>query len=173
MTSRILDVREMKLLATLDDRFRPTAEKVLDAVNVACAEHACHVFLDETSCRRDAEQQMKLWKVGRTLKHPDRDPKLRSSWTRVPGASAKTNAFPDGESPHEYGLAIDIALLSDRDNTWLKGGANWDPLWGMLVGAIGEAHGLVWGGRFRWGFDGAHLEHPSWAAIAAEMGFAR
>lgn len=70
-------------------------------------------------------------------------------------------------SKHLDGLAIDIAPLAIYD---LHGPdkIQWDasdPAWQKL-GAIGEALGLTWGGRFRdekgepW-FDGGHFEMPT------------
>lgn len=72
-----------------------------------------------------------------------------------------------GSSFHNYGLAIDFALLYDKDGNGTYESFSWDTLkdfdkdgesdW-MEVVAIFEAAGYVWGGNFSTIKDNPHLE---------------
>lgn len=64
-------------------------------------------------------------------------------------------AAPPGSSPHEYGLAVDVALE-------VNGRASWDlsnPAWARLFAAI-DASALLHSGRFF--RDADHIERVSW-----------
>jgi peptidoglycan LD-endopeptidase CwlK len=77
-----------------------------------------------------------------------------------------TNA-KGGQSYHNYGLAIDFALLYDKDNNGSYETLSWDLLkdmdkdgekdW-MEVVDVFEAAGYTWGGRFHSIPDNPHLE---------------
>lgn len=72
-----------------------------------------------------------------------------------------------GQSYHNYGLAIDFALMYDKDNNGTYESLSWDTLkdfdkdgeadW-MEVVDIFEQAGYVWGGRFTSIKDNPHLE---------------
>lgn len=72
-----------------------------------------------------------------------------------------------GQSYHNYGLAIDFALMYDKDNNGTWESLSWDTLkdfdkdgesdW-MEVVDIFEQAGYVWGGRFVSIKDNPHLE---------------
>lgn len=98
---------------------------------------------------RTFEEQNKLYAQGRTL----------------PG-SRVTNS-KGGQSYHNYGLAIDFALLYDKDKNGTYESLSWDTLkdfdkdgeadW-MEVVDIFEESGYTWGGRFTSIKDNPHLE---------------
>lgn len=72
-----------------------------------------------------------------------------------------------GQSYHNYGLAIDFALLYDKDDNGTYESLSWDTLkdfdkdgesdW-MEVVEIFEAAGYTWGGRFNSIKDNPHFE---------------
>lgn len=71
-----------------------------------------------------------------------------------------TNAKP-GYSWHNYGLAFDVAFLTE------DGKITWGGPWAAL-GALGEDLGLVWGGNFKSIKDRPHFEyHPEGATLAS------
>lgn len=98
---------------------------------------------------RTFEEQNKLYAQGRTL----------------PG-SRVTNS-KGGQSYHNYGLAIDFALLYDKDKNGTFESLSWDTLkdfdkdgeadW-MEVVDIFEETGYTWGGRFSSIKDNPHFE---------------
>lgn len=98
---------------------------------------------------RTFEEQNALYAKGRT----------------APG-SRVTNA-KGGQSYHNYGLAIDFALVYDKDNNGTFETLSWDLLkdmdkdgekdW-MEVVDVFEAAGYTWGGRFHSIPDNPHLE---------------
>ena len=64
-----------------------------------------------------------------------------------------TNA-PAGASYHNYGLAVDFALVIKGKTTWDEKNPNW-----MTVVNIFKKHGFTWGGDFTGTFkDYPHLE---------------
>jgi len=133
--------------------FRERARALANDANSACEGETCNVRV--VFGLRTLEEQMALWQKGRALK-PGRPPKHKSSWSIV--SSVVTRAFP-GESAHNYGLAIDLALLGDESKAWLPGH---DPRWRTVLGERARAAGLTWGGDFKSFFDGAHVELLGW-----------
>lgn len=92
-------------------------------VFIARAETELGIKLLVTSTLRDAEEQTKLYAIGRT----------------APGKIV-TNAGP-GDSAHNYGLALDVVPL-------ISGKPLWDaenPIWKEL-GRIGKEEGFEWAG---------------------------
>lgn len=91
---------------------------------------------------RTIEEQNTLYAQGRTK----------------PGKKV-TNA-KGGRSYHNYGLAIDFALLYDKDNNGSFETLSWnvkDPRWMEVVKAF-EAAGWYWGGNFSSIKDYPHLQ---------------
>lgn len=95
----------------------------------------------------------------------DEQNKLYAQGRTVPG-NRVTNAKA-GQSYHNYGLAIDFALLYDKDKNGTYESLSWDTLkdmdrdgesdW-MEVVDIFEDAGYTWGGRFTTIKDNPHLE---------------
>jgi len=120
---------EEKLLSNLDPRLEPLARQFL--ANARAAGH--RIFL--TQGRRTIAEQNALFAKGRTTD------------------GAKVTNAKGGDSPHNYGLAIDFAFLD------AKGGASWaDSNPWAAVAAFGKALGLTWGGDWKKFVDRPHLE---------------
>lgn len=68
---------------------------------------------------------------------------------------------PYPQSLHNWGVAFDIAIIG------ADGKVTWDVTWFKKVGPIGEALGLVWGGRWSKFPDYPHFELPnySWSSL--------
>ena len=63
-----------------------------------------------------------------------------------------------GESPHNYGMAFDVVPIENGKPIWDAS----DPIW-EVIGAIGTADGLDWGGNFPPGKkDVPHFQRPGW-----------
>jgi len=79
-----------------------------------------------------------------------------------------------GQSYHNYGLAIDIVLLVDKDGNGTFEAASWDTKtdfdgdklsdW-MEIVAIFKRYGWTWGGDWRF-VDAPHFEKPMGCSIA-------
>lgn len=89
-----------------------------------------------------------------------------------PGSKV-TNA-KGGQSYHNYGLAIDIVLLVDKDGNGTFEEASWDTKsdfdkdgksdWQEIV-AIFKRHGWTWGGDWKF-VDAPHFEKPMGKSVA-------
>lgn len=120
---------EEQLIAGLDPRLQPIARKFL-----ADARAAGHKIL-LTQGRRTIAEQNALYAKGRT----------------APGS--KVTNSKGGDSPHNYGLAIDFAFLDEKGRAvWPEKGP-----W-AAVAAFGKALGLTWGGDWKKFVDRPHLE---------------
>jgi peptidoglycan LD-endopeptidase CwlK len=103
-----------------------------------------------TSTYRSIEVQNELFKRGRSI--------LFENGRKVP---IVTNAR-GGQSFHNYRLAFDVVPLRNGKPVWGTSGA--DALLWARVGALGEAAGLEWAGRWRRFKEMAHFQftggHP-------------
>ncbi len=89
----------------------------------------------------------KLYALGRTVVNPDGKNSVRPMGNIVSQAKA-------GQSWHNYGLAIDFALVVNGETIWNEKHPNW-----MTVVNIFKAYGFNWGGEFTGSFkDYPHLE---------------
>ncbi len=140
-------------IALLHPNLRAEAAAIYDEICEALAGRAICRF--SHTLRTFAEQQA-LFNQGRT----------------TPGAKV-TNAKP-GQSYHNYGLAIDIVLLIDKDKNGTFETASWDTVtdwdgdkladWKEIV-AIFKRHGWEWGGD--WNFkDLPHFQKTQGYSIA-------
>ncbi len=112
--------RNSGIIARLDERLKPLAERFLAAVSQQ------GIPLVLTQGFRSMEEQRRIYEQGRT----------------APGHIV-TYAPPE-KSKHNYGLAFDVAPLNE------KGQPYWpedEDLW-TRIGEIGESVGLRWGGRW-------------------------
>jgi peptidoglycan L-alanyl-D-glutamate endopeptidase CwlK len=98
---------------------------------------------------RTEEQQAALWAQGRAL--PGR---------RVTNAQHASDT-PHGPGKDGKGRAYDIALYDGNDLSWAD---HMLPLYDR-AGEIGEALGLVWGGRFKSLPDRPHYELKNWRTM--------
>lgn len=172
---RILTPHEEAILAGLSEvgDFRSLARQAADAANAACERETCHVLV--VSGARSFDEQFARWAEHRYV-IDGADPKLRKSWRVQPGKKPVTYSWP-GSSAHNFGLALDLALIYDDAQAWLD---DKDPRWGEILGyVVRSTPGLRWGGDFqlrdsRTGelcpfFDAAHLELLGWAGAVREM----
>jgi peptidoglycan L-alanyl-D-glutamate endopeptidase CwlK len=127
---------------------------------VACALTGKAFCRFDMTLRTIAEQDA-LYALGRTKRNPDGyDPKRR------PMGNIVTNAT-GGKSFHNYGLAIDYFLVTDRDGDGKYDKAEWDIKhdfdgdgkadW-MEVKDIFVAAGWEWGGSWRTITDNPHVQ---------------
>lgn len=164
---------EERRLRSLSPRSEPLMRKALEMARELCEGAGCHPLL-VSGTRTDAENRAN-WIKGRVQVGPN--PLDSAHWRVLDSGLVVTHAFYT-DTPHRGvnggptgGDAVDIALLSSEDGSWLRGGARPDDRW-QILGAIADELGLVWGGRFRsWStrgkrwvpfFDGAHLQHKLW-----------
>ena len=102
-----------------------------------CTEASIDVMV--TCTFRSFEEQDDLYAKGRT----------------TPG-SIVTKAR-GGESPHNYGMAFDIVPIEHGKPVW----DTTDPIW-AIVGILGQAAGLEWGGAWTTFKDLPHFQRPNW-----------
>lgn len=105
---------------------------------------------------RSIEEQDALYAQGRTKLFDDKGKRL-----------GKVTNAPGGKSIHNYGLALDIVLLLDKDGNGTFESASWDtradfdkdklPDW-MEVTNYLKANGWRWGGDFKSIVDPPHFE---------------
>jgi len=152
---RILSYREHEILEELAESFRERVRTVSDEVQLLCKEENCSAHIQ--SGYRAPKLQMKLYRIGRKV-HNNR-------WIRTGDVPVVTHA-PPGQSPHEYRLAVHIALVNDDDTHWLEDD---DKRWHTIIGATVKKSGLTWGGDFVNIFDAAHIEDPDWREVASDL----
>ena len=155
MAYRIFTEEEWNTLQELAEDFRNKVTPIADQINLRCKEEDCSAYIQ--SGYRSSKHQMKLYKIGRKL-HKNR-------WMRTGEAPVVTHAAP-GQSPHEYRLAVHVALIKDADNLWVDDD---DSRWHTIVGEIVRENGLTWGGDFVNIFDAAHIEDPNWREVASDL----
>ena len=114
-----VDQTTQSLIATLRTPVQKLAKKLLAEAALS------DIALDVVQAFRSAAQQDAYYAQGRTAPGPI------------------VTGLKGGQSMHEWGLAFDVAVDKDGKPTWP---AN-IPLW-TQIGVMGEALGLVWGGRF-------------------------
>jgi peptidoglycan L-alanyl-D-glutamate endopeptidase CwlK len=103
------------------------------------------VRLRITQALRTIEEQNALYAQGRTM----------------PGKIV-TNA-KGGESNHNYGIAIDICILIDKDNNGTFETVDWDinSMHFQRVKDYFKKQGLLWGGDWKSFKDYPHFEYPT------------
>lgn len=70
-----------------------------------------------------------------------------------------------GQSPHNYGLAVDIFRLT------LSNSASFDPVWyrTKLAPVVAANPDLVWGGTFKSLVDLPHVELANWKTLKGHL----
>ena len=103
---------------------------------------------------RSASRSALLWTYGRTQKNPD--------WKGEGLGPIVTKAKPF-ESPHAFGLAVDLVLDKDQAAPGLQ------PDWGneafCPLGPVAAEVHLIWGGDWAWK-DRPHLNLPGYTTAA-------
>jgi hypothetical protein len=119
------------------------ASKAIQLVNQA---YANDIYIAVTSGYRSLVEQAKLYGQGRASY------KYNGVEYGDIKAQRVTNAQP-GYSMHNYGLAFDIAVFNvDRKPIW--SGSSYD-----IVGRLGQALGLEWGGAWKSFVDKPHFQY--------------
>jgi peptidoglycan L-alanyl-D-glutamate endopeptidase CwlK len=99
---------------------------------------------------RSNEDQLEEFKKGREF--------INGKWVVVDESKVVTNAGP-GESFHNWRCAFDVAFVKDGQPDWGE-----EHPWTML-GEIGEAIGLEWGGRWKSFPDRPHFQYTAGYSI--------
>lgn len=124
----------MSKLDSLEPGFKELVETVIAETETATGlDWLC------TSGRRSIGEQNRLYEQGRTTPG--------NIVTRAKG----------GQSPHNFGLAADLAPYKNSSIWWDAPAGYW-----AAMGAIAESHGLVWGGNFKNIVDQPHIEAADW-----------
>jgi len=127
-------------LDTVEPTLKATVEAVLQEVQIATG-----LIWIVVSGRRTIKDQNALYQQGRTT-----------------AGSVVTNA-KGGQSPHNFGLAVDCAPMKGSDVWWDAPEGYWE-----TYGAIAESHGLKWGGHFKSIIDRPHIETLDWKDTQAK-----
>jgi len=130
-----IDVSSKKVLATLHPAIQqPARGFVLSAKNAG-------IDLRIKSGMRSIQEQASLYGKGRD-----------SKGNVVDKNSVVTNAKP-GQSYHNFGLALDVAIVDGKKNNWNTSSPEWEK-----IGKLGEAAGFEWGGRWTDLPDAPHFQ---------------
>lgn len=112
---------------------------------------------------RTFDEQAELYNLGRTKANPDGKTKLKPLGNIVTNAKA-------GQSNHNYGLAVDFALIVDGKTAVWDTKTDFDndliPDW-MEVVAVFKAHGWAWGGDWKSFKDYPHFEKTFGYGVSA------
>lgn len=127
----------MKRIDTLEPEFKAKVEQLLQAAEAATGRKWVI-----TAARRTMAEQRAIYAQGRTK----------------PG-KVVSNA-PAGYSPHNYGLAVDLAPLVDMTKNTIDWNAD-RTVWKQMADVAVEM-GLTSGFYFRTIFDAPHVEDPTW-----------
>lgn len=129
----------MRAHSSKEDMLRPEAAEKLDGLRRLAGQRGIEFIL--TSALRTQDEQTALFAQGRKT-------------LRGVNALRKTAGLPPIEenenrivtysltSPHQSGLAFDIAVVKDGVPVW--SGPEYE-----ILGGIGESIGLTWGGRWK------------------------
>lgn len=140
--------------------------KVSAAVEQTLTEcHASALFCAVHCGLRTAEESERLYALGRTVANPS------GKTADKPMGSIVSNARA-WESPHNYGLAVDIVFKDSKGRwTWSVPEEQWQKL-----GQVGKLFGFSWGGDWKTLKDRPHFEMkgsiPSWR-YAKELVFSK
>ena len=132
-----IDARSAKNIATLHQELQPLATKLIELAKELGINAKVIAGL-----RTYAEQEA-LYAQGRT--------KPGKVVTKARG----------GHSIHNFGLAFDVGVFSDDDNTYHGESPSY-----RTLGEIGEGLGLAWGGRWKF-VDEPHFEYKHGKTLAA------
>jgi len=146
-----MDALSTKRVALLHPKLRTEALDILALCDQALTGRAKVRY---TYTLRTDKEQNDLYASGRTVKNPDGVSKQRPMGYKVTNAKA-------GDSLHNYGLALDFALIIDGKT------ASWNDVtdydndriadWTEVV-AIFKAHGWQWGGDWSSIVDKPHFQ---------------
>lgn len=157
-------------IAKLHPKLRVEARKIYDE---AVAALTGNVSVRFTYTLRTFEEQAALYRLGRTVRNPD------GASVKKPMGNIVTQAGA-GQSIHNYGLAVDICLLIDKDRNGTYETASWDDLgdydgdkvkdW-MEIVAVFKKYGWEWGGDWKSFKDRPHFQKDfnyTWKQLLAK-----
>lgn len=136
-------------------------EVIATITAIEVAKFSPYMAIRLPQCTRTFPEQADIYALGRTKRNPDGyDP------VKKPLGNIVTRSKP-GQSYHNYGLAIDFAILYDKDKNGTFEKLSWDLVedldrdgeadWMEVVETF-EALQYTWGGHFSNGADNPHLE---------------
>lgn len=130
-----LDSRSLKHLSSIRPELAERVQKILDIMD------QLGYPMVITDGNRTAEEQRKLYAKGRFGN---------------PGPIVTNKDGVQHKSNHQDGRAVDCTFLDKNGKPfWPEDLKLWN-----VYGALGELHGLVWGGRWISPVDKPHLELP-------------
>jgi len=140
-----------KILDSLEPDFRALVVPLLvelETMGIKCV---------GTSGRRTITEQDKLYAIGRTIKG-------EGATTSMPMGRIVTKA-KGGQSPHNFGLALDVCPINPRDGSlWWNAP---DDVWNVIH-SVAEQKGYLDSG-YDWKFyDRPHIEDPNWKVAKAD-----
>lgn len=130
----------MSKIDTLNPEFKEQIIKLKESLEQVTGLDWCIV-----QARRTIAEQNALYAKGRT----------------APGEKV-TNA-KGGQSPHNFGEAVDLCPMKDGNAWWNAPDKYWQSL-----GGLAEGMGLVWGGNFKSIIDKPHVESKDWKNLQAK-----
>jgi peptidoglycan L-alanyl-D-glutamate endopeptidase CwlK len=144
-------------IAQLHPKIRTEVGQLIDAVEKGFPEWMAVRVVEHY---RSIDYQNQLYALGRTKRNPD------GASVKKPMGNIVTNA-KGGQSYHNFGLAIDFALLLDKDRDGKYEFLSWDLAadldrdgqkdWQEVVKAF-KAAGYEWGGDWHSIVDNPHLQ---------------
>jgi len=155
------DQTHAERLAGLVPGFKPRAQALLETM-VRLGESQPWRPVVIYGLRSEAKQE-EIYHEGRERYVIREGSKLVTRW-RPGGQGVIRTKARAWESPHVFGLAVDIALVSDSEGAWLPAG---DYAWEVLereANRLGLETGRTW--KF---VDCAHVQDPEWKTLAADQ----
>ena len=143
--NEVMGVTNHPVVSKLEPRF---ADKIMDFLG-GCRKNGLDV--DAVMGLRTFEEQNRLYAKGRTL-------------APIGKKFTVTNA-PGGKSWHNYGLAVDVVFKVNGAWSWAET-HDWKKL-----GAIGQQHGLEWGGTWASIKDRPHFQYTGGVSIKDAMAY--
>lgn len=151
------DIQSVARVAALHPAIR---NDVIAAIDAAEANLPKWIAIRVVQGLRTWDQQAALFALGRSVKNPD------GATAKKPLGNIVTNARA-GQSLHNYGLAIDFAILIDKDRNGTYEEISWNMVtdydkdgimdWQEVVNAF-IAKGFEWGGSWRTFKDYPHCQ---------------
>lgn len=135
----MLSTTELKRLEELEDDFQDQIVILLDNL-----ERSTEIEWTIVQGRRTIAYQNSLYAQGRTK------------------AGEKVTNAKGGQSPHNFGYAVDLCPVRNGKLWWNAPEKYWTAL-----GNIAEGMGLTWGGHFKSILDKPHVESPKWKEAQA------
>lgn len=142
----------MSKLDTLDPEFR----KKVDTLLLELLKQTGYQW-GVAQTRRTIKYQDQLYNQPHDGIDNDKDGKIDEADEKVTNAKG-------GQSPHNFGAAVDLVPIINVDDEWWEAP---DSLW-KEYGRIAKELGFVWGGDFKSIRDYPHVESKNWKELQAK-----